>query len=85
LKSVEGGRKFTLVLEGETGGFFRVAEPAMIRMLQRGRETDLATSRTSWKPRLRPARRLMGASAVGYLLRGRLRGGEECRLDQPLK
>jgi len=39
---VEGGTKFTLVLEGEMGGFIRLAEPIVTRMLQRDTETDLA-------------------------------------------
>lgn len=41
-EAVEGGTKFTLVLEGETGSFFRLAEPIAIRMLQRDTESDLA-------------------------------------------
>jgi uncharacterized membrane protein len=39
---VEGGTKFTLVVEVETGGFFRLAEPIVTRMLQRDIETDVA-------------------------------------------
>ena len=39
---VEGGTKFTLVLEAETGGFFRLAEPIVIRMYQRDTETNVA-------------------------------------------
>ena len=39
---VEGGTRFTLVLEGETGGFFRLAEPIVIRILQRDLEADVA-------------------------------------------
>ena len=41
-EAVEAGTKFTLVLEGETGGFFKLAEPIVTRMLQRDTETDLA-------------------------------------------
>ena len=39
---VEGGTRFTLVLEGETGGFFRLAEPIVIRILQRDLEANVA-------------------------------------------
>ena len=41
---VEGGTKFTLVLEleQEMGGFIRLAEPIVTRMIQRDIETDLA-------------------------------------------
>ncbi len=43
---VEGGTRLTLVGEGETGGFFKrlfgLADPIVVRMMQRGTETDLA-------------------------------------------
>jgi uncharacterized protein YndB with AHSA1/START domain len=39
---VEGGTRFTLVGEGETGGFFRLAEPVVNRMQRRQMEGDLA-------------------------------------------
>jgi len=39
---VEGGTRFTLVLEGETGGFFSLAEPIVVRILQRDLEADVA-------------------------------------------
>ena len=41
-ESVAGGTKFTVVAEGETGGFFKLAEPIFARMLQRQYETNFA-------------------------------------------
>ncbi len=34
-ESVEGGTKVSLAMEGETGGFFKLAEPIMSRMVRR--------------------------------------------------
>jgi len=43
---VEGGTRLTLVGEGETGGFFKrlfgLADSIVVRMMQRGTETDFA-------------------------------------------
>ena len=39
---VEGGTRFTLVGEGETGGFFKLAEPIVNRTMQRQMEGNLA-------------------------------------------
>ena len=39
---VEGGTRVTKVYEGEPGGFFKVAERIVVRMLQRQVEGDLA-------------------------------------------
>lgn len=41
-ESVEGGTKVTFVGEGETGGFFRLAEPVVGPMMQRQLEGSLA-------------------------------------------
>ena len=38
---VEGGTRVTIVGEGETGGFFRLAEPIVIRMYERQIEANL--------------------------------------------
>jgi hypothetical protein len=40
--AVEGGTKVTLAIEGEIGGFFRLAEPLVIRIIQRDFEASLA-------------------------------------------
>jgi carbon monoxide dehydrogenase subunit G len=40
---VEGGTRISLVGEGETGGFFRLAEPIVVRIFQRDLEASLAT------------------------------------------
>jgi len=42
LEPVEDGTRLTLVAEGETGGFFRLAEPIVARMFQRDVEANLA-------------------------------------------
>lgn len=42
LEPVEDGTRLTLVAEGETGGFFRLAEPIVVRMFQRDVEANLA-------------------------------------------
>jgi uncharacterized protein YndB with AHSA1/START domain len=39
---VEGGTRVTLLLEGEPGGFFKLAEPIVVRMYQRQMEGNLA-------------------------------------------
>lgn len=39
---VEGGTRFTLVTEGEVGGFFKVAEPVAIRVIRRDIEASVA-------------------------------------------
>ena len=39
---VEGGTRFTMIGEGETGGFFKLAEPILNRMWQRQLEGMLA-------------------------------------------
>ncbi|MFQ5795356.1 MAG: SRPBCC family protein [Candidatus Bipolaricaulia bacterium] len=38
---VEGGTKLTVVIQGETGGFFKLADPIVARMLKRQTEADL--------------------------------------------
>ena len=39
----EGGTKVTFVMEGDAGGFFKLAEPLVARTVQRQWETNLAT------------------------------------------
>ncbi len=39
---VEGGTKVTMDIEGEVGGFFKLAEPIVVRIIQRDFETSLA-------------------------------------------
>jgi uncharacterized protein YndB with AHSA1/START domain len=41
-ESVAGGTKVTRVTEGEVSGFFRMAEPLVVRMLNRQFETNFA-------------------------------------------
>ncbi len=41
-ESVKGGTKISLVLDGETGGFFKLAEPIMSRMVRRQFKTNYA-------------------------------------------
>lgn len=41
-ESVEGGTRLTVTIEGETGGFFKLAEPLVARMTNRQIETDHA-------------------------------------------
>lgn len=41
-ESVEGGTKVSLELQGETGGFFKLAEPIMNRMVRRQFKTNYA-------------------------------------------
>lgn len=43
LDSVEGGTKYTVVIEAEPGGFFKLAEPIVARTTQREWETNVAT------------------------------------------
>ena len=42
-ESVAGGTKFSVALEAESGGFFKLGEPIVNRMLQRQYETNGAT------------------------------------------
>ena len=42
-ESVTGGTKVSVSLEADTGGFFKLGEPIVNRMLQRQYETNLAT------------------------------------------
>ncbi len=42
VEPVKGGTRFTQITEGEVGGFFRLAEPLVIRAARRQYETDLA-------------------------------------------
>ena len=42
-ESVEGGTKITVTLEGETGGFFKLAEPILVRTAKRQIDADNAT------------------------------------------
>ena len=39
---VEGGTRLTMVGEAETGGFFKLAEPVVNRMMQRQLEGNIA-------------------------------------------
>lgn len=41
-ESVEGGTKVTVVLEAETGGFFKLAQPILARMVRRQFKTNYA-------------------------------------------
>ncbi len=41
-ESVEGGTKVSLAMEGETGSFFKLAEPIMSRMVRRQFKTNYA-------------------------------------------
>jgi len=41
-ESVAGGTKFNFILVGEVGGFFKIAEPLLRRMLRRQYETNAA-------------------------------------------
>jgi hypothetical protein len=43
VEPVDGGTRFTQTAEGEVGGFFRLAEPLVVRAARRQYETDLAT------------------------------------------
>jgi len=40
-ESIEGGTKVTIALQGEVGGFFKVAEPIAARMFKRQRAADM--------------------------------------------
>jgi uncharacterized membrane protein len=40
---VDGGTKFSVTLDADTGGFFKLGEPIVNRMLQRQYETNSAT------------------------------------------
>ncbi len=42
-KPVEEGTRVNVALEGELGGFFKLAEPLLKTMMKRGIENDLAT------------------------------------------
>ena len=42
-EEVSGGTRLTLVVEGEPGGFFRLAEPLLERAVQRQFRADLGT------------------------------------------
>jgi len=41
LEAAEGGTKVTLAAEAEVGGFFKLAEPLVIRMMKRQFEADV--------------------------------------------
>jgi hypothetical protein len=41
LESVEGDTHLTLMIQGETGGFFKLAEPLVVSMARRSYESDL--------------------------------------------
>jgi hypothetical protein len=43
LEPVEGGTRFTIVMEGEPRGFFKLADPLVVRLLQRTMEGNLAS------------------------------------------
>jgi hypothetical protein len=43
LHAVEGGTKIDVVIEGEPGGFFRLAEPLVVRAVGRELASNLAT------------------------------------------
>ena len=43
VEPVEGGTRFTQITKGEVGGFFKLAEPLVVRAARRQYETDLAT------------------------------------------
>jgi hypothetical protein len=40
VESVDGGTKFTISAKAETGGFFKLAEPLVARMLDRQWDTN---------------------------------------------
>jgi len=42
LEPVEGGTRFTVIMEGEPRGFFRLADAIVVRMIQRDMEGDVA-------------------------------------------
>jgi uncharacterized membrane protein len=42
LEPVDGGTKVTMIVEGEVGGFFKLAEPVMAAMSRRQLESGLA-------------------------------------------
>ena len=42
LEPVEGGTRFTLIVEGELRGFFRLADAIVVRVMQRDMEGDVA-------------------------------------------
>lgn len=41
LEPTEGGTRLTLVVQGEPGGFFKLAEPLVVSMAKRSYESDL--------------------------------------------
>lgn len=43
LREADGGTRIDAVIEGEPGGFFRVAEPLVVRAVERELRTNLAT------------------------------------------
>ncbi len=43
LSEVDGGTRIDAVIEGEPGGFFRVAEPLVVRAVERELRSNLAT------------------------------------------
>jgi uncharacterized membrane protein len=40
--AVEGGTRFTLAVQGEAGGFFKLAEPFLARMIKRQIDSNLS-------------------------------------------
>ena len=42
-ETVEGGTRVSIVSEGETGGFFKLAEPIVTRIIERQFKTDLSS------------------------------------------
>ena len=41
LEPAENGTQLTLVIEGQPGGFFKMAEPLVVRLAKRSYEEDL--------------------------------------------
>ena len=41
-EAVDSGTKVTVITQGEPGGFFKLAEPIVVRMAKRQIETDFA-------------------------------------------
>jgi hypothetical protein len=41
LEAAKGGTKVTLVVEADIGGFFKMAEPLVVRMIKKQFETDV--------------------------------------------
>lgn len=40
VEPIEGGTKVTAIIEGDAGGFFKLAEPLLARMVQRSVDSD---------------------------------------------